>query len=323
VGLFRNQPGDALLAESDLVVTVVFDPVEYDPEVWNEEHTKRIFSIDGAATTLGTCYAPQIELVGTIDATFDALAMHLGHCDEIAYSDVVMGLRAEPTAVIDRGASRGAFPFRPLHIAHDVRQTADTRNTTCCDVGSFYMWVARIHIIHEPRRLLFSNGEQTLGVALPWAIAASIVRPGRACDLHVRRRQLPVQRHGARDGAPPRLPLRAHHLGLRRVRHGGRAGGDEIRRPERHRAGGDRHPVLRSRVRRPRAPARRCRRATARDSGGAGSRPHHHHRRTGGLLGESQAFRHRPLARIALVGLPPVVRATMWIGKVIKDDLRR
>jgi acetolactate synthase-1/2/3 large subunit len=32
--------------------------------------------------------------------------------------------------------------------------------------------------VYEPRHLLFSNGQQTLGVALPWAMAASLVRPG-------------------------------------------------------------------------------------------------------------------------------------------------
>ena len=30
---------------------------------------------------------------------------------------------------------------------------------------------------YEPRHLLFSNGMQTLGVALPWAISAALVRP--------------------------------------------------------------------------------------------------------------------------------------------------
>ncbi|RKW98956.1 hypothetical protein D9B85_13195, partial [Corynebacterium diphtheriae] len=30
---------------------------------------------------------------------------------------------------------------------------------------------------NKPRHLLFSNGMQTLGVALPWAIAAALVRP--------------------------------------------------------------------------------------------------------------------------------------------------
>jgi acetolactate synthase-1/2/3 large subunit len=31
LGLFRNQPGDKLLAKSDLVLTVGYDPTEYDP----------------------------------------------------------------------------------------------------------------------------------------------------------------------------------------------------------------------------------------------------------------------------------------------------
>ena len=31
--------------------------------------------------------------------------------------------------------------------------------------------------MHQPRRLLFSDGQQTLGVALPWAMAAALVRP--------------------------------------------------------------------------------------------------------------------------------------------------
>ena len=32
------------------------------------------------------------------------------------------------------------------------------------------MWLARYLRVYEPRKLLFSNGQQTLGVALPWAI---------------------------------------------------------------------------------------------------------------------------------------------------------
>ena len=39
--------------------------------------------------------------------------------------------------------------------------------------------MARHFRSYEPRHLLFSNGMQTLGVALPWAIAATLVRPGK------------------------------------------------------------------------------------------------------------------------------------------------
>ena len=38
--------------------------------------------------------------------------------------------------------------------------------------------MARHFRVYQPRRLLFSDGQQTLGVALPWAMAAAMVRPG-------------------------------------------------------------------------------------------------------------------------------------------------
>ena len=53
--------------------------------------------------------------------------------------------------------------------------TDDT--TVTVDVGSHYIWMARNFRSYNPRHLLFSNGMQTLGVALPWAISAALVRP--------------------------------------------------------------------------------------------------------------------------------------------------
>jgi len=44
-------------------------------------------------------------------------------------------------------------------------------------MGSFHLWLARYLYSFKARQILISNGQQTLGVALPWAIAASIVRP--------------------------------------------------------------------------------------------------------------------------------------------------
>ena len=46
VGLSHNQPGDQLLDAADLVVTVGFDPIEYDPVIWNRGKTRPIVHID-------------------------------------------------------------------------------------------------------------------------------------------------------------------------------------------------------------------------------------------------------------------------------------
>lgn len=50
--------------------------------------------------------------------------------------------------------------------------------TLCLDMGSFHISLARHLYSFRPRQLLISNGQQTLGVGLPWAIAACLVRPG-------------------------------------------------------------------------------------------------------------------------------------------------
>jgi acetolactate synthase-1/2/3 large subunit len=49
--------------------------------------------------------------------------------------------------------------------------------TLCSDMGSFHIWLARHLYSFRARQVLISNGQQTLGVALPWAIAATLVRP--------------------------------------------------------------------------------------------------------------------------------------------------
>jgi acetolactate synthase-1/2/3 large subunit len=49
--------------------------------------------------------------------------------------------------------------------------------TLCLDMGSFHIWMARHLYSFRARQILMTNGQQTLGVGLPWAIAASLVRP--------------------------------------------------------------------------------------------------------------------------------------------------
>jgi acetolactate synthase I/II/III large subunit len=66
----------------------------------------------------------------------------------------------------------------PAALVLKIRELVDDDTTVACDVGSHYIYMARHFRVYQPRRLLFSDGQQTLGVALPWAMAAAIVRPG-------------------------------------------------------------------------------------------------------------------------------------------------
>ena len=46
VGLFRNQVGDELLRKSDLVITIGYDPIEYEASNWNKELDTKIINVD-------------------------------------------------------------------------------------------------------------------------------------------------------------------------------------------------------------------------------------------------------------------------------------
>ncbi len=67
--------------------------------------------------------------------------------------------------------------MHPLAIIHALQERVDDDTTVTVDIGSHYIWMARYFRIYRPRHLLFSNGMQTLGVSLPWAIAAALTRP--------------------------------------------------------------------------------------------------------------------------------------------------
>ena len=69
VGLFRNQPGDILIASADVLVTVGFDPVEYDPRLWNTDVRRTVIHIDEMPADVDNDYQPAAELRGDIAAT--------------------------------------------------------------------------------------------------------------------------------------------------------------------------------------------------------------------------------------------------------------
>ncbi len=176
VGLFRNQPGDRLLTKADVVLTVGFDPVEYDPEVWNQDKRLRLIHLDANPADIGRCYQPEIEIIGDIASSVEAIKRRLPSAP-LKQADVVSELSLALYADHEQGAAKNQCPIHPLRFIHDLQTLMDDDTTIISDIGSHYMWLARHLYCYQPHHLLFSNGQQTLGVALPWAIAANLVRP--------------------------------------------------------------------------------------------------------------------------------------------------
>ncbi len=179
VGLFKNQPGDKLLDAADLVITVGYDPIEYDPEAWNPGRSKKILHIDYLGANIHTAYIPSLEVNGNIASNILKLLPHLRMRAQDSKPQFVKELQQQVNMKFETGASYSSRLMHPLRFIYDLRNALDDDVTVISDIGSHYIWIARYFWSFQPRHLLFSNGQQTLGVALPWAMAASLARPGK------------------------------------------------------------------------------------------------------------------------------------------------
>jgi acetolactate synthase-1/2/3 large subunit len=178
IGLFRNQPGDKLLARADVVITVGYDPVEYGPEAWNARRSAAIVHIDDYPADIDNFYQPEIELRGNAGATISALADALGKRN-FEPSEELNSIQQEWRALQSPPAPTPTQLIHPQVFVTTLRELLDDDTIVASDIGSNYIWMARHFFDFEPRKLLFSNGQQTLGVGIPWAIAASLLYPAR------------------------------------------------------------------------------------------------------------------------------------------------
>ncbi|MBY8911633.1 acetolactate synthase AlsS [Bacillus sp. YC2] len=179
IGLFRNQPGDLLLEQADVVLTIGYDPIEYDPKFWNVKGDRAIIHLDEIQADIDHAYQPELELLGDIAATVkqiehDAVTFDMcSHKQEVLDELKQMLLESEKAP-----AEHNSDRVHPLQIVQELRSAIDDDVTVTCDIGSHAIWMSRYFRAYEPLKLLISNGMQTLGVALPWAIAATLVNPG-------------------------------------------------------------------------------------------------------------------------------------------------
>ncbi|MBF0408086.1 MAG: acetolactate synthase AlsS [Candidatus Riflebacteria bacterium] len=179
VGLFKNQPGDTLLDCADVVITIGYDGIEYEPGVWNSRKTKKIIHIDYHRANIHTAYLPVLEVTGDIAANIISLAAKLKKRTKLFDLPIVNHLQREISERLESGSHFSGRGMHPLRFIHDLRNAIDDDVTVISDIGSHYIWLARYFASFRPRHLLFSNGQQTLGVALPWAMATTLARPGK------------------------------------------------------------------------------------------------------------------------------------------------
>jgi acetolactate synthase-1/2/3 large subunit len=178
VGQLANQPADALLDSGDIVITIGYDAVEYWPSLWNKDNKRPIIHIGATPANIENDYSPAVELIGNIEETLEALSPLLHRPRLAAESAELLHLIAQDRKrLMAEAAAKSGVPIHPLRLISELQKILTPDVTVCSDMGSFSMWLCRHLFSFRARQFLITNGQQTLGVALPWAIAAAIVRP--------------------------------------------------------------------------------------------------------------------------------------------------
>lgn len=176
VGLSAEELGDRALRKADVVLTIGYDPVEYAPAFWATKAT--ILHVDRLPAEVEEAYAPRVELVGDIAEALGRLRETLGDEHWMLQAAERKGQRALQ-AEQARGAAKGGRTIHPARIVAELRKVLRDDDLLISDVGSHQVWIAREFFAFQPRTLLLSMGFQTMGVGLPWAMAARMAEPKR------------------------------------------------------------------------------------------------------------------------------------------------
>lgn len=162
---------------ADPVICIGFDPVEYSPRFWNPEALKKIVHIHSNHPVVDSSYMPEFTLIGSVKETLRRLAALCDFKKEIP--QYLTKLRHIMMDELESFKDDVAFPMKPQKILYDIRKCLSRGDLLISDVGAHKLWIGRLFPAYEPNTVIISNGLASMGFALPGAIAANIVLPGR------------------------------------------------------------------------------------------------------------------------------------------------
>ncbi len=181
IGLQARDYGSLAIDDSDLVITLGYDMVEYEPFLWNPNNDHKILHIDFGPAEVDQHYHAEVEVVGDLAHTLWMLNEMMDEEGipkfDLEYQRGVRKSLAEEFEAHKDDDTEGSI--RPQKALWDARQVLGPNDILLSDVGAHKMWIARYYQCHEPNTCLIPNGFCSMGFALPGAIGAALAFPER------------------------------------------------------------------------------------------------------------------------------------------------
>jgi acetolactate synthase I/II/III large subunit len=175
VGLQQRDYISCGFDQTDLVIAIGYDLIEYSPKKWNPNATTPIIHIGVTPAEIDSSYIPIAEVIGDIS---DSLQEILYRTDRTGKPEPhSLGLRKDIREDYLQYAQDDGFPIKPQKLIYDLRQVMGAADIVISDVGAHKMWMARHYHCDQPNTCIISNGFAAMGIAIPGALAAKLVYP--------------------------------------------------------------------------------------------------------------------------------------------------
>ncbi len=163
--------------QTDLVIAVGYDLIEYSPKKWNPQGEIPIIHIGAETAEIDSSYIPMAEIVGDISDSLNEILRRSEGMNQLSPS--VSEIREKIRSEYEGYGKDSEFPIKPQKLIYDLRQVMGPEDIVISDVGAHKMWIARHYHCDRPNTCLISNGFASMGIAIPGAIAAKLVHPDR------------------------------------------------------------------------------------------------------------------------------------------------
>ena len=173
IGLGSGDYNNLAIDESDLVIAIGYDLVEYSPSAWNriEKGKKNVIHIDYTPAEVDRNYLPNVEIISDLAGALYQLNKRLlekVNKEKLPLFDINSRNKLRTTMLnhLNQDNNDDSFPMKPQRVLSDVRKVMGSHDILLSDVGAHKMWVAREYNCTEPNTCLISNGFCTMGFAL-------------------------------------------------------------------------------------------------------------------------------------------------------------
>ena len=177
IGILPHDHELAGLDDSDLVICVGYDFVEYDPRSWNARGDRRIIHVDALPAEISAQYLPEVEVIGEIRESLQTLGQRIARQRTSGRSlpsrDGIM-----KTLESELG-EHGGKVLNPQRTLWDLRDILEPDDLLISDVGAHKLWLSRFFRVAKPKTIIISNGLSPMGIAVPGGIAAKLMDPNR------------------------------------------------------------------------------------------------------------------------------------------------